>query len=510
MARRGAIDLHELQRQSLMEEVEEERRTNGLPPRRGPLNEGRGECLTGSCRPGARADDGRESFGASRGVPPGRAGRPRVTIVPPRAQFAGSRAGGGDIPGDWEAYAEEPTGEKGHRPGSAAPPRENSRGLGLSVHELLKREMFESPIPACDDHFEKNRPCPSGVYGVSDQYVILDTFHKLQTSDVARGTFQWNFMVQGVTGNEVIGVKDKMSTVIAIQLGPFSMPILPEVEYTLRNVPFVPTGTDQIGLYHNNDNAVAPMNPLLPVQQYPQGISYLLGAQVNPWVNNPYTQFPSYGRFTIQIREAGLQSYSDGDGARHHYDYTLSTTANSGGTNPNMLAAVPQSGAYWDTFIFTDPLEYVHGVTLVFRNPDAPIRFLPDCLYDVSVESDGTGYPGPFLRVRAPGFGLNWGDRIVIRGFESGNPNLDSLMNRENGFVAAGDPQAGALASGAPIAVAGDPDVFYTDPAVSIHDLTVAVPALPQIVDVCIAKRRMRIPARFRTIVGRLTQYVAP
>jgi len=504
MARREAIDLHELQRLSLMEEVEEEQRAGGPPARRaGPARPSGGE---GGCRAWPRAENGRENFsGQPRGVPPGR-GRSRA--APPRAvaPFAGSR---GDLPGDWEAFVEEP-GEKGRLPGSADPPRENSRGLGLNVHELLKREMFESPIPACDDHFEKNRPCPSGVYGVSDQYVVLDTFRKLRTSDVARGTFQWNFMVQGVTGDEVIGVKDKMSTVIAIQLGPFSMPILPEVEYLLRGVPLAPTGTDQIGLYQNNDNAAAPFNPLLPVNQYPQSIPYVIGSTVNPWVNNPYTQFPSYGRFTIQIREAGLQSYSDGNGARHHYDYTLSTTANSGGTNPNMLAAVPQSGAYWDTFIFTDPLEYVHGVTLVFRNPDAPIRFLPDCLYDVALESDGSAYPGPFLRVRAPGFNLNWGDRIVIRGSQSGNANLDSLMNRDDGFVAAGDPQAPPLVSGAPISVAGDPDVFYTDPAVSIHDLTVVVPVLPQIVDVCIAKRRMRIPARFRTIVGRLTQYVAP
>lgn len=527
MARqREVLDLHELQRQSLLQEVDDERRASGLPPR-GAREDAPG-CAgaAGGCGGRPPASGARENFsgpsrglsagappsGPSRGVPPsrpdpGRAAPRRVEIVPPpraREQFASARG----LPPDWGRFVEEP-GER-EPPRGEGPPRGNSRGLGLDIHELLKREAFESVSPACDDHFEKNRPCPGGVYGVSDQYVVLDTFYKLQASDVARGTFQWNFMIQGDTGNEVVGIRDKMSTVIAVQLGPFSMPILPEVPYVLAPVPAAPTGTDQIGLYHNNANAAPPLNPLLPVNQYPQGIATAPGTEINPWVNNPYTQFPSYGRFTIQLREAGLQSYSDGLGARHHYDFTLSTTANSGGTNPNMLAAVPQSGAWWDTFLFTDPLEYIHGITLVFRNPDAPIRFLPDCLYDVSVESDGAAYPGPYLRIRAPGFGLNWGDRFIIRGFQSGNPGLDTLMNRIDGWVAAGDPSGVAASSGTPISVAGDPDVFYTDPAVSIHDLTVNVPALPQIVDVCIAKRRMRIPARFRTVVSRLTNYMNP
>jgi hypothetical protein len=43
---------------------------------------------------------------------------------------------------------------------------------------------------------------------------------------------------------------------------------------------------------------------------------------------------------------------------------------------------------------------------------------------------------------------------------------------------------------------------------VSLIDLTAPPPALPQIVTVCIAKRRLRIPVRLRRVVGRLTNYV--
>lgn len=401
------------------------------------------------------------------------------------------------------------------RPGSdkrpqARAPRFSHEERGLDIHELLKREAFAAPQPACDDHFEKNRPCPSGVYGISDQYIILDTFLKLRESAVDRGEFRWNFMIQGVTGDEVIGVKDKLDTVIEIQIGSFSMPIPPEVPYVTTPLPEAPTGTDQLVLIKNNNSAGPEAGPTLvpnvsPYGQYPAALLVPPATTLSPWVNNPYTQLPFFGRFTVQIREAGLQSYSDRNGARHHYEFTVSSTTGLG-TNPNMLLALPQSGSQWDTFIFTDPLKDVHGLTLVFRNPDIPIRFQPDCLYDAEIDTDGAGTPGPFLRVRAPGHGLSMGDRIFISGFKSGNPKLDAYVNRPEGLVAAGDPSDPPLGPGVPI---GEP-YFWTDPAISLHDLTVVEPALPQTVTVCIAKRRMRIPIRLRRVVARLTNYIAP
>jgi hypothetical protein len=378
---------------------------------------------------------------------------------------------------------------------------------GLDIHELLKREAFAAPQPACDDHFEKNRPCPSGVYGISDQYIVLDTFLKLRESLIDRGEFRWNFMIQGVTGDEVIGVKDKIDTVIEIQIGSFSLPIPPEVPYVLKPPPAAPTGTDQIVLIRNNTSTGAPtlVPNISPHGQYPPALLIPPATTLTPWINNPYTQLPFFGRFTIQIREAGLQSYSDRNGARHHYEFTVSSTTGVG-TNPNMLLALPQSGSQWDTFIFTDPLKDVHGLTLVFRNPDTPIRFLPDCLYDVEVGSDGLAAPpGPYLRVHAPDHGLNMGDRIFISGFKSGNSKLDAYVNRPEGLVAAGDPAA-PLAPGVPI----PSDYFWTDPAISLCDLTVQVPTLPKTATVCIAKRRMRIPIRLRRVVARLTNWIAP
>jgi hypothetical protein len=385
----------------------------------------------------------------------------------------------------------------------------------VDIHEILKRQAFAAPYSSCDeDHFERNRPGPKGVYGVSDQYMILDTFVKLPESDISRGEFRWNFIIQGSTSEEALGVNDKIDNVIQIQLGTFSMPILPEVQYTLQPAPVAPTGTDQLVLIQNNNNAVAPFSPTLvpnvvPYGQYPPSLLIPPNNTIIPWVNNPYTQFPFFDRFTIQLREAGLQSYSDRNGARHHFEYFLSTPTGIVSTNPNMLLAMPHSRSQWDTYTFTDPLTDVHGLTLIFRNPDIPMRFLPDCLYDVTLESDAAAAPGPFLRINAPGHNLNMGDRVFIKGCRTGNNRLDTYINRPEGHVAAGDPSLPPLAPGVPIVLA-NPNLFYLDPAISIIDLTVQVPVLPQIVTVCIAKRRMCIPIRFRRIIPGLTNYIIP
>jgi hypothetical protein len=377
------------------------------------------------------------------------------------------------------------------------------RGVGIDVHETLKQEVFGVPQPGCDDHFEKNRPCPSGVYGVSDQYIVLDSFEKIWSSNVARGEFQWNFMVQGVTGDQVLGVRDKIDTVIEIQMASFMFPNLEEVPYVTAAAPPVPSGRDSLVLVKNNTNAAPP--PVLAPSQYPPNGPYTTPPST-PWICNPYTQLPFGNRVTVQIKEAGLQSYSDRNGARHNFEFTVGSNANNG-ANPTILTAVPLGGSQWDTFTFTDPLKSVDGITLVFRGVDVPIAFLPDVFYDVTIAPDGAAAPGPFLRIEAPTVGLNAGDRIFILGYQSGNPTLDAYMNRPEGHVAAGDPSLAPLAPNIPL-VTQSATSFYTDPAVSVFNYT--TPIAPQRVNVYVAKRRLRIPIRLRRVVGRLTNYIAP
>jgi hypothetical protein len=379
------------------------------------------------------------------------------------------------------------------------------------VHEILKAEALSGPAENCSQPVEKNRPGPDDIHGVSDQYITLDSFQKLETSNIANGEFQWNFMVQGSTGDAVLGVRDIVDTVTQIQLGTFSMPILDEVPYVLAAPPAViPSGMNRLILIRNNASPGGAAPTLIPTTQYP-GWSLVAGATIaSPWLNNPYTQLPHYGHFTIQLREAGNQAYSDRFGAHHHFDFVASSRPP--GHNPNMLQAKPLCGDMWDTYNFTDPLKDVHGLTLVFRNPDIPLRFLPDTLYSVSFDAAGVA-PGPYIVATIANHGLAMGDRIFIEGFGSGNTTLDRYINRLEGHVVAGNPAALALAPGLPLAAAPAPgpntDTFWLDPAVSIADLNPA-PILPLIAVVRIAKRRLRIPIRLRRVIPRLTQYISP
>jgi hypothetical protein len=370
-----------------------------------------------------------------------------------------------------------------------------------NVHEMLKQQVSVIDCP--------KTPMKTGI---SDQYITLDSFVKLEDSNTDRGEFKWNFVVQGSTTDDAMGVNSTIDNVIQIQIGAFSMPMLPEVPYVLNPAPAAPTGTDQLVLVHNNVNGAAPFSPILvpnvpPFGQYPGQILIPPNIFATGWMNNPYSQTPFFDRLSIQFKEASSQSISARHGARHHFEFVMS--AGESGANPNMMLAKPLSQNNWDTYTFTEPIRDFHGLTLVFRNPDNPIRFLPDCLYNVSIESDLSAAPGPFLRINAPGHNLNAGDRFFVEDFRSGNYKLDNYVNRPEGHVASGDPAQPPLAPGVPIVLA-NPNVFYFDPAISIIDLTVQLPVLPSSATINIAKRRLLIPVRFRKLVFGTTNYITP
>jgi hypothetical protein len=372
----------------------------------------------------------------------------------------------------------------------AAAARIDPRSVRADIHSRLKLEM--------DAEIAEE----SKVRGFSDQYIVLDTYSKLPESAIDRGEFRWNFMVQGATDDDVIGVHDKLDSVIEIQMGAFGMQVLPEVPYVTADLPpMIPTGTEQLRLTHNNDAADAPsLVPLaLPHGQYPTTLLTSAATTLSPWIHNPYTQIPFGGHFTIQVREAGLQAYSGRNSSRYHFDFIASAPWFD--ANPNMIRAHPQCGEKWDTYIFTDPLNDLHGITLVFRNPDNPIKFLPDCLYGIRFSIDVGGY---VCFTVDPNHGLNMGDRIHIRSFKSTSSKLNAYMNRPEGHVIAGDPSAAPLAPGVPITGT----TIWTDPAVGVLDLS-GIIGSTYTADIYIAKRRMRIPVRIRRVISRRTNFLS-
>ena len=416
-----------------------------------------------------------------------------------------------------------------------------SRRQPTDVHEMLKYEMLHENNRPYQAYAPAGRAAPAPaptVNGVSDQYMMLDSFLKEPSSDTTQGMFIWNFMVQGQTSGQNIGVRDEVRNVIEIQAGAFTIPILQEVAYLL-GVAVAPP----LILTKNNTAAGAATAAVLDRVQYPASVlvpSVFAGAppantvtSVTPWINNPYSQLPSGSRLTVQVKEAGHQSYSDLDGARHHFEF-IATHLDVFGQNPNYLSALPLNGTKWDSYVFTDPITYLHGITLILRGPDIPINFLPDVYYNVVVSIDGNNN----LFVTIPDLTLLAGDRVVIKGFRmtavAGAPStfgldvINNFINRSDGFVINTSPVATFIPPAVPVASAPLPPstpiptfpalgipatsaAVYLDPCISVANLVAAGTLNAASTSACyvyVLKRRIRFPIHMRMIIDRKTNSI--
>lgn len=335
----------------------------------------------------------------------------------------------------------------------------------------------------------------------SEIYITLDTFHKLSTSNINNGEFHWHLTGNGENKQHPM-ILTTLENIVEIQICSFSMPIIPEVTYLLIPPPPAITLADTLTLIQNNSN-VTPLPPLLvpnsyPYGQYPYEYLPVSSTTIYPWISNPYSQLPYDGLFTIYITETGSQCYKSSTGKRHNYSFVANKSANL----HNSLQAAPANGSDWDIFTFTTPIKEMHNMTLIFRNPDNNIKFLPDVYKLAPINIDSSVAPGgPFLRINIPGHQLLMGDRIIISKAKSNNVVLDTYLNRPEGHVVAGDPGLAALNPSEPI----PGDYLWTDPAIGIYNLTSPIPTFPIRASIYVAKRRMLIPIKIRQILQRNT-----
>jgi hypothetical protein len=395
--------------------------------------------------------------------------------------------------------------------------RLGDRGVGVPLHELMKRMAFDDPNPDLQTHFERSRPAANATVGVSDHYLTLDSFVKSTASDPARGVYAWDMMVEGVTGDDHLGSRYTLENVTEIEMNASSFPIVDDVPYVTTTDPPIP-GIDSLNFVQNNGGAPGEPPTLIQNTPYPYGqypyASLQSGATHRfPWINNPYCQLPNGNRLTVQVAEAGLQAASDvgaiarGGGVAHHFDFSVGYYALVGGTNPNFAQTAPTGAT---VHVFTEPIKSFESLTLVFRNPDTPVVFRPDVYVGVTASLELGPFPGPFIQFDVADHGLSAGDRIYVGGCATGVPGIDNYVNRAVGHCVYGDPYVDHVAfpipPGAPIPT---PDTFWTDPAIGLGQFT-APPAFPQRVTVYVLKRRLLIPFRLRGVYSRMTQGKAP
>lgn len=346
-----------------------------------------------------------------------------------------------------------------------------------NTHELLKSIAFGSYNPACDDHFEKPRPCPNEVYGISDQYAVMDSRLAARPLQVNNGRFRFEFAVQGTSRDQVVGISDLVNTVIQIQVYPFCIaaPLLVDVD---RN-PFPSAMT-----LAPNTGAVDPR-------------------QSDP-VEGLNSQLAHCARVTLFIQELGRQCHQDVEGRRHHFEFTASVVGTVGEPGTRMMLTPVN-----DIFTFTEPIQDIHGLTMQFLTPDEELRLPPDEIRGVSFATNAFGFIEVTVPDRLPDGGaidmttlVLPGDRIYfdnvsfdVSVFPSARALSDYLTSSDGLFVGNG-PTATTFTL--------DPNVTPTGIGVNTSLPSSTTPALR------IAKNRMRAPFRFRRIVDRLTNYIAP
>jgi hypothetical protein len=307
--------------------------------------------------------------------------------------------------------------------------------------------------------------------GLREQYIVLDTFEKVRDSSNERGDYRYNFMVQGSTRNQMIGVEDRLDMVIGVQVCEFSVPLPPVDDFDPANLVAAEPGRAALGLAANG--------------AFPGGADA---------VTDPRTQLPFNGRVVLHLDGLGSQAFPGADGGRYHFEFAAAVSPDG-----ERLVLTPLVN--YEYFLFTDPITHIHGLTTRFSNPDRGLRLPSDAMYSVEARADGSQLL-EFVHERSSRLlNLAAGDRIFIRGFASGHSILDTWVGRPEGHIVG---TAGfALAPGGTTRFRLNPDVSLAAFGYAASTRIESASAI----DVLVAKNRIRIPLRFRCLADRLDAY---
>lgn len=378
--------------------------------------------------------------------------------------------------------------------------------------------------------------------GISDQYVVLDSFQKREDSKTERGEYVFNFNPQGVTKNQMIGVRDKITRLIEVHLERFTIPLLKPDRFKASQVV---ADDSSLGVLDLQDNSTPSDDAIAGTSDDPHPSI----------VNHPRQQYVFNRRVTMYMRDIGAQSFTGHGDTRHHFEFdtTIHGDGSKSGINGDKLLLTPHTSKY----VLTDPIAHIHGLTINFFNPDRPLRIPPDVMYGaqaysrhLSGSTDNAVNCMQFQFIDQTGLiELSYGDRVFIAGFEhiSGTNAITSApgvvpvvrdsfvtrdailnryINRPEGHILGDDPVGVVGVDGGGATAGPSIDATYTglgnrwniylDPYVKTIGLYASNHVIGDLVngdlirsrtrvDIYIAKYRIRIPVRFRTMTKKFT-----
>ena len=241
------------------------------------------------------------------------------------------------------------------------------------------------------------------------------------------------------------------------------------------------------------------------------------------------TQQYAHRRITMYMRDISAQSFIDNEDAHHHFEFETTgsghgSSAVTGHTNGNSILLTPID----DNYVFTDPINHVHGMVVNFFNPDYALKMPPDVIYGVSFYAmDTTSFSSTNIieiRFNEPTGQLTLlvGDRIFFKGFENyydekitQNHTLNRYINRPEGHIIGSDPISTSTVGGIVLST-NNTYKLYLNPIIQTTSLDGLTGSGSTYVDgdeiksktrvnMYIAKNRIRIPIRFRTLTKKYT-----
>ena len=369
----------------------------------------------------------------------------------------------------------------------------------IDVRELLKRGAFGSRSGVCDDHFEKSRACPSSVYGISDVYVVLDT-NLAARRDPRRGEFYFAFGVGMQSGRDKIGIRESIRTLIQVDVEEFCTGIPPRID----------VDEDSTGVLTLVANT-ATIDP--------RAADEIVG---------PSSQMAHCPRVTMLFDGLGAQSFSDFRSRHHHFEFSAIAEGDGVRASERMRLT-----PIVDRYVLTEPHQDLHELTVRFFSPDEPLNLPPGIITSVqlfALDRGGVFYLHivgneleddhrtalDFTSLLASGDRIYLDNVNIDPGVVTNAGAINQFLSRPEGHIvgapgtitAPGVPSVGGVTSNSRFEL--DPTIDMTSTSAIAAEQLLPLTAGSESVRLRIAKNRLRIPVRFRTIVDRLTNYIAP